>query len=127
MLPSSFDFYDFAHVLLFSPSVCPMAKVARLTWGLSLCKLRIPSFVLDAGVCKQCVSSSFSTASAAFNVKTHPISGSRKVRASPQASIEQTSPSSNEDIELALIIDSPQLASRCSKGKFKLVHAGGKW
>lgn len=111
----------------YSPlSVISMARITRLTWGLSLCKLKIHCLLLDAGVSKQTISP-LSSASNAYSLKNYPISNRRDTQTTTQSSLgEISSSSSNEGIGLALLVDS-QLAPHCSSAKLKLAYAGCKW
>ncbi|EUB58769.1 hypothetical protein EGR_06318 [Echinococcus granulosus] len=100
-----------------------MTKTARLTWGLSMRRLKIPSFLLDAGIYKQTIStSSFVAASTAFKLKPLLLSRHRHIRAPLESSMKQMA--SSDDSELALIIDSHKVGSKCTKGKVKMIHAG---
>ncbi|KAL5964719.1 hypothetical protein TSMEX_007546, partial [Taenia solium] len=100
----------------------PMAKTLRFTWGLSLWRLKIPSFLLDAWIDKQSISTSaLVAASNSFKLRSHPLSRHRYLRKSLE-SLGQTA--SGDDCELTLIIDSPSLSSQCTEGKVKLMHAG---
>lgn len=106
-------------------ALVPMAKTVRLTWGLSLWRLKIPSFLLDAGIDKQSISTSaVVAASTSFKLRSHPLSRHRYLRKSLE-SLRQTA--SGDDSELTLIIDSPNLSSQCTEGKVKMMHAGGRW
>ncbi|CDS39841.1 expressed conserved protein [Echinococcus multilocularis] len=86
-------------------------------------RLKIPSFLLGAGIDEQTIStSSFVAASTAFKLKPRLLSRHRHIRAPLESSIKQMA--SSDDGELALIIDSHKVGSKCTKGKVKMIHAG---
>ncbi|KAL5104488.1 hypothetical protein TcWFU_006442 [Taenia crassiceps] len=116
----------YAHVIYFcfirQLTSVPMAKTVRLTWGLSLWRLKIPSFLLDAGIDKQAISTSaFVAASTSLESRSRPFSRPRYIRRSLEFLRQSTS---SDDSDLTLIIDSPKLSSQCSEGKVKMMHAG---
>uniref|UniRef100_A0A5K3EHP7 Ricin B-type lectin domain-containing protein n=1 Tax=Mesocestoides corti TaxID=53468 RepID=A0A5K3EHP7_MESCO len=99
-----------------------MVKSARLTWGLSLCRLKIPSFLLDTGLGKHALSTSSITPPAVS------FKGTARCQRHPQPSLKsprsQNSPNNSDDIELALIITPSQLASHCTNAGPPITSAG---
>lgn len=98
-----------------------MAKTAHLTWGLSLCRLKIPSALLDSRLDKLSLSTcSFFSVPSGSRLRSRPSLR----QPCPQASLQIPH---NDDIEIDLVIGPPQLASRCVKGRDKITTAGGNF
>lgn len=105
-----------------------MVKTVKLTWGFSLCKLKVPSILFDTGLGKHSLSTT--AALGVRNAGPASIATSQKRRL--PAKTKQARPP--DDVELALIINPPQLASQClvsnkhfSNGAKSPLEDGGKF
>ncbi|KAM7537664.1 hypothetical protein Aperf_G00000078653 [Anoplocephala perfoliata] len=98
-----------------------MAKTAHLTWGLSLCRLKIPSVLLDSRLSKLSLSTcSFFSVPSGLRLRSRPSLR----RPCSQASLQVPH---TDDIELDLVIGPLQLASQCIKERDKIATAGGNF